>query len=258
MLLLASATETNAPREIAAANPPALGRSTTPKDLYEGYGIVNPDAAVEAAALAYDSLTSFTASTLPETPSERRAWGRHITVPAGTTLTLSLAVPSTADYDLYLYSATPGPNGNPAILLAADHAPLGESEPLTWTPTVATSAYLIIKRVSGHGAFTLTGCVCDADAGATCFGSAPPCIPPPPPLVEAGPPPLVDGSPDPNAGIDSGVGPGGEAPADEGCDCKSAPSTSSSPRSSMVVLATALALASILRRGNNKRNRPPN
>ena len=52
MLLGASATETNVAREAGAGNGPTLGRATSPQIPIQGYGLINPDAAVEAVTLA--------------------------------------------------------------------------------------------------------------------------------------------------------------------------------------------------------------
>ena len=81
MLLCATSTESNAPREVSSGTNPTLGRAASPKDLYEGYGILNVDAAVEAAVLSYTggSLSDSTAGGY----FDRRAWARKITLAAG-------------------------------------------------------------------------------------------------------------------------------------------------------------------------------
>ncbi|MCX8036113.1 MAG: S8 family serine peptidase, partial [Candidatus Sumerlaeia bacterium] len=57
MLLCMTATESNANREVASGTNPTLGRGATPKDLYEGYGMINPDAAIEAVMQSFASGT---------------------------------------------------------------------------------------------------------------------------------------------------------------------------------------------------------
>ncbi|MBX3222358.1 MAG: S8 family serine peptidase [Labilithrix sp.] len=153
MLLLASATETNAPREVGSVHP-TLGRATTPKDRYEGYGIMNPDAAIEAATLSYAGEI-FSASTTGAR-DDRRAWGRTITVPAGRTLKLSLAVPATGDFDLYVYDGADA-KGNPLLRTWSARAGHGVDERLTWTFLTTTRLWMFVKRISGSGTFTLTG-----------------------------------------------------------------------------------------------------
>jgi cysteine-rich repeat protein len=127
------------------------------KDRYEGYGIVNPDAAIEAVTLAYGG-ESFSASTTGA-PADRRAWGRKMNIPAGRTLALVLDVPDTADYDVHVYDALAGAKGRPVLRAWSDRAGLGTDEELTWTPTALAGAnvYVFVKRIAGSGAFTLTG-----------------------------------------------------------------------------------------------------
>jgi len=156
-LLLASATETNAFRE-AGIGSPQLGRSTTPKDPYEGYGLINPDAAIEAVKLTFDLGTPLTGSTTSSqtAPADRRAWGRHFTIPAGQTLRLRMTVSAGADFDAYLYSSTPGTAGNPVILAASDH-PGSVGESLAWTAASEERVYIFVKHVSGAGSFSVVG-----------------------------------------------------------------------------------------------------
>jgi cysteine-rich repeat protein len=149
-LLLASATETNQDREDGGGNP-LLGRSASPKDLYEGYGLVNPDAAIEATTIPYTDFTDSASGT----PDGRRAWGRRVTLDHGRTARFNLTVPQTGDFDLYLYDSVPGPQGNPTLLAASDRAGLGVAEKLTYTAAKDSLLYLFVKRVSGTGTFSI-------------------------------------------------------------------------------------------------------
>ena len=155
MLLCATATESNQNREVSSGTNPSLGRAANPKDLYEGYGIVNPDAAVEAALLTYYS------GTLTELTNggnyDRRAWARKVNLGAGYQATLNLDVPATGDFDLYLYSSTPDAKGNPQILASSASAGNGTDESISYLPAASGQAYLVIKRVAGTGTWTLTG-----------------------------------------------------------------------------------------------------
>jgi len=155
MLLCATSTESNAPREVSSGTNPSLGRATSPKDLYEGYGLINPDAAVEAATLAYSGGT-VNASTAGGY-YDRRAWARKLRLASGTKVNVSLDVPSTGDFDLYLYSGTPESKGNPVIRAYSTSAGLNTDESINFTSGVAETAYLVIKRVSGSGSWILTG-----------------------------------------------------------------------------------------------------
>ena len=158
MLMLASATETNAAREQAAANPPTLGRAATPKDLYEGFGLLNPDAAIEAIMQSLPATLSGSASNAAPARIEweRRAWGRKLDLVAGSSVALTLNVPSTADFDLYLYAGSPDPSGNPVVRASSSNAGLDTDETISFTSQTAETAYVFVKRISGVGTFSLT------------------------------------------------------------------------------------------------------
>lgn len=162
MLLSASATETNANREGATGSNPTLGRAAAPKDLFEGYGILNADAAVEAVLQIYNGggLSGATECQVPAAECatwsfDRRAWGRRVAISSGAAVTLNLTVPTTADFDLYLYSGTPDAKGNPVILASSANAGTGVGESLTFTPSPNGSGYLFVKKVSGYGSWSL-------------------------------------------------------------------------------------------------------
>jgi subtilisin family serine protease len=158
MLLLAAATETNTPREQGAGGDPVLGRAVSPKDPFEGFGIVNPDASVEAIALALPGTFSGGLSATPPARLEwePRAWGRHVALRAGDPLSLTLAVPATEDLDLYLYSGTPDANGAPVIGAASVHEGKGVAESISFVAAAPETAYVFVKRISGYGEFSLT------------------------------------------------------------------------------------------------------
>jgi MYXO-CTERM domain-containing protein len=159
MLLSASATETNQLREgdtTPGATDPVLGRWPATKDRQEGYGIINPDAAIEAARVDFEG--TFTGTTTGG-PTDRRAWGRRIALKAGNAVSISLTSTS-GDFDLYLYSATPNPKGNPVVLAHSTNAGSGVAEQISYTAGADATAYFFVKRVSGSGTFTCTGGVC--------------------------------------------------------------------------------------------------
>jgi subtilisin family serine protease len=153
MLLCASSTETNAVRENAAGSNPTLGRAATPKDIFEGYGLINADAAVEAISTLY-SGGSLGGSSEGGT-FDRRAWGRKLGITSGGATQLTLTVPAEADYDLYLYSGNPDAKGNPVIVASSTNAGAGADETLSFTPTTSETRYLFVKRVSGGGDWSL-------------------------------------------------------------------------------------------------------
>lgn len=159
MILCATASESNQNRE-GGLNNPTLQRATpgtngypVGKDQYEGYGMLNTDAAVEAVAQALALGTN--TSALGSNATDRRAWARKVTLNAGEKLALNLNVPTGADYDLYLYSFTPDAFGKPVILAAS--ATLGPSvdETIGYVSPTNATAFVVVKRIFGSGNFDL-------------------------------------------------------------------------------------------------------
>lgn len=165
MLLLATAAETNQNRESGLGNP-TLGRASTPKDTREGFGLVNIDAAIEAATLTWDLKEPLTGATSGQ-PSDRRAWARKVSVPNGETLKLGLIGPAAGDFDVYVYSATPTDQGTPRILASSVRAGLGQNELAVWTAAEDADVYVVVKRVDGDGPFELSGTMFDCAKGAS-------------------------------------------------------------------------------------------
>jgi hypothetical protein len=162
MLLCATASETNAKREASDGTlDPTLDRAAAGpngfppgKDRYEGYGLINPDAAVEAVSLTYAAGTTVTAD-LGGDATAKRVWARTINLRAGCDIDLFLDNPAGADFDLYLYSAAPSDTGTPVILKSSTLATAGAAESLHYAPTANMAALLVVKRVSGTGTFTV-------------------------------------------------------------------------------------------------------
>jgi subtilisin family serine protease len=158
MLLLMTATETYPfVREAGGVSTsPTLDRGG--KDVHEGYGRVNLDAAVEAVALTSrcgDVVTgSFGAS-----PLDRKCWARNFYLYKGTEYKFNLTVPAGADYDLYLYNTTGNVYGEPVILAKSTQAIVGGFENITYTPSLSGTFYVVVKSAredTGVGQFTLT------------------------------------------------------------------------------------------------------
>ena len=163
MMLCASSTETNVNREVNFGSNPTLGRAAAPKDIFEGYGIMNPDAAAEAIGVSYTGGTLGASSA--GTTYDRRAWGRKLGITSGPAVALTLTNSATADYDLYLYSGTPDSKGNPVIVASSTNAGLGMTETLNFTPTSTETRYLFIKRVSGSGDWSLSSGTASGSCG---------------------------------------------------------------------------------------------
>jgi hypothetical protein len=160
MLLCATASETNAQRENKQFNPTldraAAGPEGFPagKDEQEGYGLINPDAAVEAVSQTY-AMGSTATGDLGGTTAAKRVWARTANLKAGCDITVSLTNPAGADFDLYLYSAVPSKTGTPVLLASSTVAKADAPESLQYTPTADGPALLVVKRVSGSGTFTV-------------------------------------------------------------------------------------------------------
>src|SRR5207248_7059114 len=115
----------------------------------------NPDAAAEALLQTYTLGSTISDTTTGGTFSPR-CWGRNIALTSGSPVGLTLTVPNTADYDLYLYSATPDSKGNPIILASSTTAGTGAGESINYNPVASGTGYLFVKRVSGNGMWSLT------------------------------------------------------------------------------------------------------
>lgn len=162
MLLCATATETDAEREGEddSHNPTldrmAGGPNAFPagKDPYEGYGLINVDAAVEAVCLTYAPRSEVSA-TLGGTTADRRAWARTLALTGGCDIDITLDNPAEADFDLYLYSMIPSDTGTPIVLASSVNAGKGADESLRYSPIADMTVLLVVKRATGTGAFTL-------------------------------------------------------------------------------------------------------
>jgi subtilisin family serine protease len=162
MLLCATASETNAKRETGGkAGQPTLQRAAngpngfpSGKDPYEGYGIMNPDAAVEGISQTYEPGSEASVS-LGNKATEKRVWARTTHLTGRREIYVSLDNPSEADFDLYLYSMVSSHTGTPVILASSTNAGGGTDESLRYSPASDVAALLVVKRVSGTGTFTV-------------------------------------------------------------------------------------------------------
>jgi len=168
MVLCATATETNADRENDPSQPPydpndpTLQRAENGpngfpkgKDKHEGYGMINPDAAIEAVTLTY-SVGTTVFGELESGVSGKRAWARTVRLFVETTYSIELRNPNGGDFDLYLYSATPSPTGTPVILDWSTSDSKSTDERIEYLSESNTDAILVVKRISGSGVFEIT------------------------------------------------------------------------------------------------------
>jgi hypothetical protein len=158
MVLCATATESNADREDGNRNPSLQRTANGPnfypsgKDRHEGYGMLNPDAAVEAVSTR---LAGLTVRTLGPGAMDRRAWATRVTLIGGQAFQVNLTVPGTGDFDLYLYSSTPSAYGTPVRLASSTQTDNGVNETFSYTSSSNTTGLLVVKRISGSGTFSL-------------------------------------------------------------------------------------------------------
>jgi subtilisin family serine protease len=164
MVLCATASETNANRESGVHSAPLQRAAAGPdgfpsgKDRYEGYGMVNLDAAVEAVTLTYSAGSAAT-ETFGSGTADRRVWARMMDLKSGRGISVTLNNPTTGDFDLYLYSNVPGDTGTPILMASGTTAGNGGTETLTYSPSADGKALLVVKQVAGSGAFTLKSTV---------------------------------------------------------------------------------------------------
>ncbi|MCK4327025.1 MAG: S8 family peptidase [Candidatus Diapherotrites archaeon] len=124
------------------------------KDIYEGYGVVAADAAIEAVIFNH-TLGDIESDTFGSGLTDKKVWAREVS-PGDKEIDFTLVVPSGADYDLYLYNNTPDQYGQPQILDNSTTAATGGTESITYNFSASQEAYLVVKWVSGNGAFTLS------------------------------------------------------------------------------------------------------
>ena len=165
MILLMTATETYPNlREQASLASPTLERGG--KDVHEGYGRINLDAAVDAVLKTY-MIGTTADDTLGRSPTlsdisvlgQKLAWARNVQLVADRRYNFTLAVPPEADYDLYVYNGTHDGYGQPSILARSGNASAGTDELIEFTANATGAYYIVVKRVSGAGTFTLSSTV---------------------------------------------------------------------------------------------------
>ena len=162
-IIMMTCTETNKTAELSPN--PTLERATNGgKDLYEGCGRINADAAVSAVSDAMVIDTGYTVA-LGSVATDPKCWARYFSLKRGAKYTVSMSVPSGCDADLYLYSDTPDATGNPVISQSSTTATSsGNTETLTrpvvtYGSSVYDTYYVVVKLVSGSGTMNVTGLV---------------------------------------------------------------------------------------------------
>jgi hypothetical protein len=166
MLLLMTATETypNLREGGTSSTSPILNRGG--KDIHEGYGRLNLDAAVDALLKTYGIGTTVT-YTLGRPPTlsdisvlgQKLAWAGKVQLNTQGKCNFTLTVPTGADFDMYLYNSTGTSYGEPTIVAKSTNATTGGREQIILTAPYNGTYYLVVKRATEAtqgGAFTLT------------------------------------------------------------------------------------------------------
>ena len=133
-------------------NEPTLDRGDV--DKVEGFGKVHGDAAIEAFLTEYIKGTEET-HTLSSDPDGTQCWARRVELVGGMEFVAGIEVDGSADYDLYLYDPSEDMTTTLGYLEKSTTAGIGLPENIAYTPTGNMTAYIVVKRVSGQGDFTI-------------------------------------------------------------------------------------------------------
>ena len=128
------------------------------KDDVEGYGRLNIYAAIEAIENTYE-IGTVTSGTLSAELGERKVWVQNVTLTAGMNYTFVIAVPDSADFDLFLYKPDPDQFGEPILAVKSTNFEVGADEYISYTPSESGTFYLVIKTSftnQASGTFNLT------------------------------------------------------------------------------------------------------
>ncbi len=161
--LLMTATETAVPREMYTfeTGGPSVNRGLP--DIHEGYGFMNIDAAIESLTRELNIGQGYSSyiTTINHTWESdlnldnnygRKAWAGNVYLEAGEDYDFYLDVPSTADFDLYLYGP-PDQYGYPEIIDISNTSAMGADEHINYTSSAGGRYYVVVKGVYGHGSF---------------------------------------------------------------------------------------------------------
>ncbi|TFG09139.1 MAG: hypothetical protein EU539_00445 [Promethearchaeota archaeon] len=153
-ILLMTATETYPlEREFYPEYSPNLNRGG--KDVHEGYGRLNIDAAIEAWTINLTSPTGTLISISPprlyssyENSYAKHAYAGYVELKKDIDYTFNLAVPSNLDYDLYVYNESTDPYGEPDLIIAGVTPLAGADEVFNYTAEY-TGKYFVVAKAIG-------------------------------------------------------------------------------------------------------------
>ncbi|MHA1822020.1 MAG: S8 family serine peptidase [Promethearchaeota archaeon] len=155
-LLLMTTSETNElnREDCGPEYSPTLDRGG--KDVHEGYGRINIEAAITAATISAQLGQTYqeTLYSSGTSVNNHHVWARNIHLTKGMVYNFTLDVPAGADFDIYLYNETPQAYGDPIIVAKSTTSGSSDENLVVEAPYTGVF-YLVVKAVSGSGQFTL-------------------------------------------------------------------------------------------------------
>ncbi len=128
-------------------------RNRGEKDIVEGYGLIQLDAAIECLLNEIEVGQRIT-GTFSASIFGKHVWGGKVKLDAGINYIFRLTVPEDADFDLYLWDENPDPWGQPVLIARGTHG-RGHDEYFVFSPSKSGYYYLTVKQISGAGEFEL-------------------------------------------------------------------------------------------------------
>jgi hypothetical protein len=125
------------------------------KDIYEGWGEIQADAALALLTSSKYTIGSTQTISLSSSQYSTKIWGRQMSLTAGTQFDFLLNMSSSLDVDVYIYEEDPDQYGEPVIAFASETDGLGAIESFSFTPSTSGNFILFIKVWKGSGSVTL-------------------------------------------------------------------------------------------------------
>lgn len=159
MLICMSSFETGS-RESSAEymNAPAIPeRAGGIKDRVEGYGRIEAKGAMSAldATVSAQDLSLYSFS-FGSSIYDQKTFVKSVSLSSEKEYNFNMAVPSGADYDLYLFSGVPDSNGEPLLLASSALINSPTERIIDFVPIYTGSYYLVAKWISGSGSSNFT------------------------------------------------------------------------------------------------------
>ena len=164
MIICMSAFETGAREDDTLFNnaPITPERAGGLKDRVEGYGRICTMGAMSAFDPAWNISSSTNSSTFTfgDEIWDQKSFIRKLSLSAAKEYTFSMAVPSGADYDMYLFDAEPDVNGDPVLVASSalknGSSRLGPERIVDFIPSADGDYYIVAKWIGGSGSSKFT------------------------------------------------------------------------------------------------------